>query len=146
MGFSKNLSFKIAGWRAGVGCRPRLTFWSTFFQSYMLPLFFNGLLSYLVEMKRMTRRCFHVQERQLSLSSLFKKPIHSAIRCFSCMIMYLCIKYKSKLIFLKHIKWKPFFVHTFDPMKLKKGHKSHNNWWIYPKWNLTYILLLYTCV
>ena len=27
---------------------PRFTIWLTFFQSYMLPLFFNGLLSYLV--------------------------------------------------------------------------------------------------
>ena len=42
----------------GVGHRPRFTFWLTFFQSYMLPLFFNGLLSYLVGMKRRTSRCF----------------------------------------------------------------------------------------
>ena len=33
---------------------PRFTFWLTLFQSYMLPLFFNGLLSYLVGMKRRT--------------------------------------------------------------------------------------------
>ena len=48
--------------RAGVGRaggrRPRLTFWSIFFQSYMLPLFFSGLLSYFVGMKRRTSRCF----------------------------------------------------------------------------------------
>ena len=51
--------FKIAmSGRAGVGRRPRFTFWLTFFQSYMLPLFFNGLLSYLVGMKRRTSRCF----------------------------------------------------------------------------------------
>ena len=60
-GFSKNLSFKIvmSGRALGV-CRdlPRLTFLSTFFQSYILPLFFSGLLSYLVGMKRRTSRCF----------------------------------------------------------------------------------------
>ena len=37
--------------------RPRFTFWLTFFQSCMLPLFFSGLLSYLVGMKRTTSRC-----------------------------------------------------------------------------------------
>ena len=40
----------------GFGRRPR--FWLTFFQSYMLPLFFSGLLSYLVGMKRKTSGCF----------------------------------------------------------------------------------------
>ena len=63
-GFFKNPSFKIAmsRWvgvrRAGVGRRPRLTFWLTFFQSCMLPLFFSGLLSYLVGMERRTISCF----------------------------------------------------------------------------------------
>ena len=37
--------------------RPRFTFWLTFFQSCMLPLFFSGLLSYLVGMKRTTSKC-----------------------------------------------------------------------------------------
>ena len=37
--------------------RPRFTFWLTFFQSCMLPLFFSGLISYLVGMKRTTNRC-----------------------------------------------------------------------------------------
>ena len=32
-------------------------FWLTFFQSYMLPLFFGGLLSYLVGMEKRTSRC-----------------------------------------------------------------------------------------
>ena len=27
---------------------------------------------------------FHMQERQLLLSSLFKKPVHNAVRRFSC--------------------------------------------------------------
>ena len=44
------------GIRAG-GRRARFTFWLTFFQSCMLPLFFNGLLSYLVGIKRRTSRC-----------------------------------------------------------------------------------------
>ena len=66
--FRKNLTFKIAmcpGVRAGIGLRasriwpsPRLTFWLIFFQSYILPLVFSGLLSYLVGMKRRTSRCF----------------------------------------------------------------------------------------
>ena len=55
-GFLKNLSFKIAmSRREGVRRRPRCTFWLTFFQSYMLPLFFDGLHSYLVGMKRTSR-------------------------------------------------------------------------------------------
>ena len=52
---NKNLSFKIVmsgwagvGWASGVGRRPRFTVWLPFFQSCMLPLFFSGLLSYLV--------------------------------------------------------------------------------------------------
>ena len=62
--FKKYLSFKIAmSWWAGmrlagvwVGSPPKFTFCLTFFQSYMLPLFFSGLLSYLVGMKRSTSR------------------------------------------------------------------------------------------
>ena len=48
----------MSGQAAGVGRHPRLTSWLTFFQSYMLPLFFSILLSYLVGMKRRTSRCF----------------------------------------------------------------------------------------
>ena len=55
--FKKNPSFKIAlSGRAGER-RLRFTFWLTFFQSYMLPLRFNGLLLYLVGIKRRTSRC-----------------------------------------------------------------------------------------
>ena len=46
-----------AGSRSGIGLRPRFTFWLTFFQSCMLHLFFSGLLSYLVGVKRRTSRC-----------------------------------------------------------------------------------------
>ena len=54
------------------------------------------------------------------------------------MIIYLCVKYESNtLIFQKIMKRNHF-------SKLKKGHKSHNNWWIYPKSNLTYIT--YLCI
>ena len=35
---------------------PRFTFWLIFIQSYMLPLSFIGLRSYLKEMKRRTSR------------------------------------------------------------------------------------------
>ena len=30
---------------------------------------------------------FHMQERQLLLSSLFKKPVHNAVRRFSCFFL-----------------------------------------------------------
>ena len=36
---------------SGIRHRPRFTFWLTFFQSCILPLFFSGLLSYLIGMK-----------------------------------------------------------------------------------------------
>ena len=53
----KNLSFKIEMFgRVGIGRHPRFTFWLTFFQSYILTLFFSVLLSYLVGMKRRTNR------------------------------------------------------------------------------------------
>ena len=59
--FFLKISFKIgmsrrAG-RQASGVVRGLPFWLTFFQSCMLPLFFSGLLSYLVGMKRRTRRC-----------------------------------------------------------------------------------------
>ena len=44
------------GGRSNAGHCPRFTFWLTFFQSDMLPLFFSGLLSYLVGIKRRTNR------------------------------------------------------------------------------------------
>ena len=70
-GFLKNPSFKIAMSGRASGRRPlRFTFWLTFFQSFMLPLFFDGLLSYLVGMKRRTSRGFTCK-RQLLLSLLF---------------------------------------------------------------------------
>ena len=49
------ISGRVAGHPVG-GCHPRFTFWLAFFQSDMLPLFFSGLLSYLVGMKRTSRR------------------------------------------------------------------------------------------
>ena len=38
-------TFWLGGWM-GIRRHPMLTFWSTVFQSYILPLFFSGLLSY----------------------------------------------------------------------------------------------------
>ena len=64
----------IVGW-TGVGHRLRLIFWLTVFQNYILPLFFIGLLSYLVGIKKEDQYVFPMQERQLSLSSLFKKDL-----------------------------------------------------------------------
>ena len=41
----------------GIGRRPRCSFWLTlFFQSDILPLFFSGLLSYLVGIKKRISR------------------------------------------------------------------------------------------
>ena len=53
--FKNKTSFKIAmSGRVGVGQFLRFTVWLTFFQTCMLLLFFSGLLSYLVGMKRRT--------------------------------------------------------------------------------------------
>ena len=71
-GFSKNPSFKIAMSGRPGGHRPRFTcaFWLTnFFQSDMLPLFFSGLLSYLVGMKGRTSS--RVACKMVSCSLLF---------------------------------------------------------------------------
>ena len=82
----------------GLGC-PRFTFCLTFFQSYMLLLFISGLLSYLGGMKRRASRHVmckrdnsHFLHMYLSpltsavylLVNLFEKPVHNAIRHFSC--------------------------------------------------------------
>ena len=73
--FLKHLSFKIAmSERASVGHRPRLTFWLTIFQSYMLPLFFSGLLSYLIGMKRRASRCFPLKRDNSHFLHYLKNP------------------------------------------------------------------------
>ena len=71
--FSKNRPFKqqCPCGREGVGRRPRFIFWLTFFHSYMLPLFFSGLLSYLVGLKRRTSRLVSCTFFIMYLSSLF---------------------------------------------------------------------------
>ena len=76
-GFLKNPSFeKAMSGRAGFGLwascfrrRPRFTFWLIFFQRYMLPFFFSGLLSYLVGLKRRNSRRAACK-RENALSSL----------------------------------------------------------------------------
>ena len=35
------------------------------------------------------QQVFHMQEREFSLSLLFKIPVHNAVRCFSC-FLYFC--------------------------------------------------------
>ena len=101
---------------AGVGRRPRFTFWLTFSQSCMLPLFFIGLLSYLVGMKRRTSRCVICKRnnshflryvlispcvRSLPLFvNLFEKPVHNAFRHFSCyLFLHFDPKYLKQVIF-----------------------------------------------
>ena len=51
----KNYVLWISNVQAGRR-RQKFTFWLTFFLRYMLPLFFSGLLLYLIEMKKRTRR------------------------------------------------------------------------------------------
>ena len=74
-------------------CCPRFTFWLTFFQSYMIPLFFSGLLSYLVGMKRRTRDNYYflyyilisLDVQGYLLVNRFEKVIcclYSSVDCF----------------------------------------------------------------
>ena len=82
-GFFKNPSFKIAmSRRAGVRHHLRFTFWLTFFQSYMLSLFNDGLHSYLVGMKRRTGRFFTCKRNNSYFLRYLKKPVHYAVRHF----------------------------------------------------------------
>ena len=47
----------------------------TFFQTYMLPLFFSGLLSYLVGMKKRTSRCFRCKRDNSHFLGYLKKKM-----------------------------------------------------------------------
>ena len=70
-----NLSFKIAMSRlASIRRHPKLTFCITFFQSYMLPLFFSGLLSYLLGMKRRTSWCLKCKKDDSHFLDYLKNP------------------------------------------------------------------------
>ena len=40
---------------------------------------------------------YPMQERQLLLSSLFKKPVHNAVRRFSCLYKSICCGYSFEL-------------------------------------------------
>ena len=67
------------GGRQEGGRRPRFrTFWLTFFQSYLLLLFFSGLLSYLVKMKRRTSRHVHARET-LTFFVMYLSPLTSKV-------------------------------------------------------------------
>ena len=50
---------------------------------------------------------FHMQERQLLLSSLFKKPVHNAIRHFSCLHRNICSEYSLEFLQLWYrlLRW-----------------------------------------
>ena len=50
----------------------------------MLPLFFNGLLSYLVGMKRRTSRCFACKRDNSYFLRYLKNPSIMPLDCFSC--------------------------------------------------------------
>ena len=88
MGFSKNLSFKIAmsrwsGGRVGIRHHLGLTFWLyvTFILQWIAFIYGRD--------KEEDQQVFPMQERQVSLSSLFKKkPVHNAIRHFSCIFIF----------------------------------------------------------
>ena len=57
-------------------------------QSYMLPLFFDGLHSYLVGMKRRTSRCFTCKRDNSYFLRYLKN--HNAVRRFSCKLTDFC--------------------------------------------------------
>ena len=51
---------------------------------------------------------FHMQERQLLLSLIFKKPVHNAVRCFSCFSFHLHRNLTLKMVHYKmvsNIRW-----------------------------------------
>ena len=56
---------------------------------------------------------FHMQERQLSLSSLFKKPVHNAVRHFSC-----CLE---ATLFGSPFKWSSIQNHLIIDCLINRG-------------------------
>ena len=46
---------------------------------------------------------FHVQKKQLALSSLFKKPVHNALKHFSCTYRYMLHSYRRRFFFNQNI-------------------------------------------
>ena len=86
-------------------CSPRFTFWLTFLQSYISPLFLIGLLSYLVEMKMRTNR--HVVCKRDNSHFLRYVLISLEIRAFwltffqSCMLPLLFSGLLSCLVGIK---------------------------------------------
>ena len=77
--FPKNLSIKIVMFGPAFGA----VIWLTFFQNYVMPLFFSGLPSYLVGMRRRTVGVSYARDNPHFLHYL-EKPVHNATRHFSC--------------------------------------------------------------
>ena len=91
--YEKILSFKIVMsglsgvWHwAGVGHRPRFTFWLTIFQSDMLPLLFSGLLSYWT-IASLEGPVF-IYNPLMAPRTKIEIPVHNAIRRFSCYFIF----------------------------------------------------------
>ena len=63
-----------------------------FFQNYMLPLFFNGLLSYLVGIKRRTSRSFKCKRDNSYLLHYLKKPSIIPLGVFLVYVYFDCAK------------------------------------------------------
>ena len=61
------------------GHSARFTFWLTFFKSCILPLFFSGLLSYLVGMKRRTSRHVTYKSDDSSFPFMYLSPLTSQV-------------------------------------------------------------------
>ena len=73
----------------GFGPRPRFSFWLTFFQHYISPLFFSGLLLYLVGMKRRTSRHVMCKRNISHFLHLYLSPL--------TFVVYLLVNLFSKL-------------------------------------------------
>ena len=53
----------------------------------VIPLFCDGLHSYLVGMKRRTSRCFTCKRDNSYFLRYLKKLVHNAVKSFSCFIL-----------------------------------------------------------
>ena len=96
---------------------PRFNFWLIFFQSYMLPLFFSGVLSYLVRIKRRTSR--HVTCKKDSFFSHFL-PYVLTILTQMTLMGWCVVKSKLNIIILMYL--------SSPKPKSYAGQNSHNVW------------------
>ena len=113
----------------------------------MLPLFFDRLLSYLVGIKRRTSRCFICKRDNSYFLLLFKKPVHNAIRRFSCSLFSIkqfCQDFSAPSLLLdrKQKCW-DLFLPSFFPFSISHSNALYREicifwiystctWWLWP--------------